>query len=80
MTMAQVRYFAGAAEAARTEAEALTGTSVAELRACMVEAHGEAFARVLERCSILVEGVRSDDDAPVAPGDVVDVLPPFAGG
>jgi molybdopterin synthase sulfur carrier subunit len=35
---------------------------------------------VLDRCSILVDGVRSDDGAAIAPSDVVDVLPPFAGG
>ncbi|HLV04683.1 MoaD/ThiS family protein [uncultured Georgenia sp.] len=78
--MITVRYFAAAAEAAGREQEPMAVGRVADLRAAMAEQHGEALARVLQRCSILVNGVRSEDDAAVQPGDVVDVLPPFAGG
>ncbi len=78
--MITVRYFAAAAEAAGREQEPLAAGRVAELRSVMAEQHGEELARVLQRCSILVNGVRSEDDAPVRAGDVVDVLPPFAGG
>jgi molybdopterin synthase sulfur carrier subunit len=78
--MSLVRYFAGAAEAAGTEAEQLAARTVGELRTLMIAAHGDELEQVLERCSILVDGVRSDDGAAIAPSDVVDVLPPFAGG
>ncbi|MGV8978600.1 MAG: MoaD/ThiS family protein [Cellulomonas sp.] len=78
--MPLVRYFAGAAEAAGTEAEQLVARTVGELRAVMIAAHGDELGQVLTRCSVLVDGVRSDDGASIAPSDVVDVLPPFAGG
>lgn len=78
--MSTVRYFAAAAEAAgRTEEPVEPGT-VGEVRTALAERHGADLARVLQRCSVLVNGERSEDDAPVAEGDVVDVLPPFAGG
>lgn len=78
--MAVVRYFAAAAEAAGTTGEQLDAGTVAGLRALMIATHGDGLGRVLERCSFLVDGVRSDDSAPVCAGDLVDVLPPFAGG
>lgn len=79
--MANVRYFAGAAEAAGVEAEHLDGATVGELVAQMGATRGAELARVLTRCSLLVNGVRTDDPAaPLSPADGVDVLPPFAGG
>ena len=79
--MANVRYFAGAAEAAGVEAEQLEVATVGELIAQMGATRGAELARVLPRCSLLVNGVRTDDPAaPLAPADAVDVLPPFAGG
>lgn len=78
--MAVVRYFAGAAEAAGTEVEQLAAGTVGELRAVMLAHHGDKLAQVIDRCSILVDGVRSDDAAALQESDVVDVLPPFAGG
>lgn len=78
--MSTVRYFAAAAEAAGREQEPVEPGTVGQLRAALAERHGETLARVLQRCSVLVNGVRSEDDAAVTEGDVVDVLPPFAGG
>lgn len=79
--MANVRYFAGAAEAAGVEAEHLAGATVGELVTQMGATRGAELARVLTRCSLLVNGVRTDDPAaPLSPADAVDVLPPFAGG
>jgi sulfur-carrier protein len=75
-----VRYFAGAAEAAGVDQEALAAEDVGGLRAAMVAAHGPDLARVLERCSLLADGVRVDGEAPLSDGATVDVLPPFAGG
>lgn len=79
--MTQVRYFAAAAEAAGTQAEVIDAATLGELRARMIAAHGPDLERVLTRCAMLVDGRRVDDpDAAVAGADVVDVLPPFAGG
>lgn len=79
--MANVRYFAGAAEAAGVEAERLEAATVGELVAQMGATRGAELARVLTRCSLLVNGVRTDDPAAVLSStDAVDVLPPFAGG
>lgn len=76
-----VRYFAAAAEAATVSTEALPARTLGELREAMITAHGPDLARVLARCTVLVGGVRIDDDAaPLADGDLADVLPPFAGG
>lgn len=75
-----VRYFAAAAEAAGCDEQQLDAPSTAgQLRALLVELHGDAMARVLASGSFLIDGVVSRDAAtPV--GTRVDVLPPFAGG
>lgn len=79
--MTQVRYFAAAAEAAGTSSESVGARTVGDLRAKLIAAHGPDLERVLSRCALLVDGRREDDpQAPIADADVVDVLPPFAGG
>ena len=78
--MAAVRYFAAAAEAAGREAEVLDAVTVGELRDAMVARHGAGLERVLRRCALLVGGVRAAEHTRVEADDVVDVLPPFAGG
>lgn len=75
----RVRYFAAAAEAAGTDAEDRTETSLAVLRSAVVADH-PALVGILERCAVLVDGERRDDDAALAGVAHVDVLPPFAGG
>lgn len=77
----RIRYFAGAAEAAGCEEETFAGAApLGELRARLAERHGAGFARVLARCSVLVDGTRLGDEDAVAEDATVDVLPPFAGG
>ena len=79
--MPTVRCIAAAAEAAGTNTVVVDAATLGELRDALVEEHGEGFSRVLDRCSILVEGHRTDDrETPLSPTMVVDVLPPFAGG
>lgn len=78
--MISVRYFAAAAEAAGRDAEQLSSTSLGELKRHLVEVRGEELARVLDYCTLLVDGKRVDDEELVAAGATVDVLPPFAGG
>lgn len=77
--MTRVRYFAAAAEAAGTDAEERTEPSLAALRAAVVADH-PALADILPRCAVLVDGVRRDDDRSLIGAELVDVLPPFAGG
>lgn len=80
MAEVTVRYFAAAADAAGCDEELLAAAStVGELRAVLIERHGDAMARVLAAGSFLVDGVVSRDDVR-ALGARVDVLPPFAGG
>ncbi|WP_330445487.1 MoaD/ThiS family protein [Kocuria rhizophila] len=85
-----VRYFAAAAAATGTEEEHVATATILtreDLEQLLVSLHPVAppgeptLARVLPRCSWLVDGVTARDPrAPLAPGATVDVLPPFAGG
>jgi len=75
----RVRYFAAAAEAAGTDAEERTETTLVALRAGIVADH-PALGGILDRCAVLVDGTRHDDDVPLTGVTHVDVLPPFAGG
>ena len=79
MTVAQVRYFAAAAEAAGRDEESLEAATVGELRAYLEAQYGEPMARVLRSGSFLVDGVVSRDPERLL-GARVDVLPPFSGG
>ncbi len=76
-----VRYFAGARAAAGVDTETRTAATLEELVRQLADAHGERLERVLTACSFLVDGAQARDPrAALAPGTVVDVLPPFAGG
>jgi sulfur-carrier protein len=76
-----VRYFAGARAASGVDTEIRTAGTLDELVGQLVDAHGERLARILTACSFLVDGTTTRDRSSVlAPGAVVDVLPPFAGG
>lgn len=77
--MAEVRFFAAAAEAAGRDSVETALTTVGELRDDLVARYGEAMARVLRNGSFLVDGVVTRDRSR-ALGARVDVLPPFAGG
>ena len=79
--MVTVRYFAGARAAVGVDTEARDAGTLQDLVGQLVDAHGERLERVLTACSFLVDGTSTRDPAMVlAPGAVVDVLPPFAGG
>jgi molybdopterin converting factor small subunit len=76
-----VRYFAGARAAVGVDSETRDAASLDELVGQIVDDHGERLERVLTARSFLVDGTSTRDRALVlAPGSVVDVLPPFAGG
>ena len=84
MIAIELRYFAAAAEAAgRTEErlELPAGTTLAALRE-QLAGRGLEMARIIGVSSYLVNALSTPADslAPLADGDRVDVLPPFAGG
>ena len=83
-----VRYWAGARAAAGTAEDSFEvegDVSLADLVALVLERHpDDRMARTVAVCSVLLgdQPVRSQDPASVsvAPGSVVELLPPFAGG
>ncbi|MBD3940171.1 MoaD/ThiS family protein [Microbacterium sp. NEAU-LLC] len=77
--MAVVRYFAAAQEATGLDTERRTETTLGALRAAVSTAH-PGLGGILPRCAVLVGGSRVSDDTPLGADDLVDVLPPFAGG
>jgi sulfur-carrier protein len=77
--VAEVRFFAAAAEAAGREQETLSAQTVGELKGILAERYGAPMQKVLAAGSFLVNGVVSRDDA-TRISERVDVLPPFAGG
>ena len=84
-----VRYWAAARAAAGVEKDVVPvadGTTLADVLAAVSGLHpeGTRLPDVLAVCSVLVGdrpvGSRSPGDVPLAPGDTVELLPPFAGG
>ncbi|MGY1616017.1 MoaD/ThiS family protein [Geodermatophilus sp. SYSU D00691] len=79
--MITVRYFAGARAAAGVDTETRDAATLDELVRQIVASHGDRLEKVLTACSFLVDGTTTRDRSlALAPGAVVDVLPPFAGG
>lgn len=81
-----IRYWAAAKEAAGVGEETY---DVGTLEALLMSAaqgrpDGGRLARVLARCAFLVDGdpvgLRTHASVGLAPGAVVEALPPFAGG
>lgn len=77
--MAVVRYFAAAQDAAGRDTERRSETTLGDLRHAVAAAYPE-LGGILPRCAVLVQGSRVDDDVRLGDDDLVDVLPPFAGG
>ncbi|ACV06998.1 MULTISPECIES: MoaD/ThiS family protein [Kytococcus] len=76
----QIRWYAGAAQAAGTESETATLSGPGSIREVLA-AHRPGAAAVLERCSFLVDGRRLEGEEPFpTEAGTLDVLPPFAGG
>ena len=78
--LVEVHLFAAARAAAGTDVVRVADGTLGEVLADAVR-QAPGLAAVLGRCSVLVDGTAAHgDDAAVAPGSRVDVLPPFAGG
>ncbi|MCE0487124.1 MoaD/ThiS family protein [Ornithinimicrobium sediminis] len=79
--MPTLRYFAAAAEAAGTDQELVAASDVAGALAVAVQRHGPRLAHVVQHSSLLLDGrYVTDRGTALADADVVEVLPPFAGG
>ena len=79
-TMAVLRLFASAREAAGTGRVELPGATVAEVLDGARLRFGSPFAEVLERCQIWRNGDPCEPDDPLTDADEVAVLPPVSGG
>ncbi|KAA9107643.1 MoaD/ThiS family protein [Microbacterium rhizomatis] len=77
--MTLVRYFAAAREASGVDEEMRSEATLGALRLALSADH-PALAPILPRCAVLVTGERTDDTRALTADDVIDVLPPFAGG
>ncbi|UGY92163.1 MoaD/ThiS family protein [Streptomyces gobiensis] len=81
-----IRYWAAAKAAAGVAEESYEAATLAEALDTARARHTERpdFARVLLRCSFLVDGdpvgTRPHDAVRLTEGGTVEVLPPFAGG
>ncbi len=81
-----VRYWAAARQVAGVAEEKHAGRTVAAVLDAARAAHSDTprFATVVSVCSLLVGdqplGRRDPASVAVASGDVIEVLPPFAGG
>jgi sulfur-carrier protein len=81
-----IRYWAAARAAAGTAEERLPGFTLADVLAAARDARPDSdrLGQVLAVCAFLVGdvpvGTRDPRDVPLTTGDVVEVLPPFAGG
>lgn len=84
MQTVRLRFFASARAAtglAEQEVTLAGPATVADALSRVVAAPGQPLDRVLARCSFLVNGVATTDrSSALHDGDLVDVLPPFAGG
>jgi molybdopterin synthase sulfur carrier subunit len=81
-----VRYWAAIKAAAATGHDEVSGETVADVLAAVRVLHADnpRFAQVLGVCSLLLGdrplGSADLSQVNVHPGDVIEVLPPFAGG
>lgn len=78
--MVTVRYWAGARAAAGVAEERLAGVATVDDLVSRLSKARPGLLAVLPVCSVLVGGRASTGEDQIAPGAVVEVLPPFAGG
>ena len=76
----RVRYYAGARAAAGVSEESCAAGSVDALVLALAQRHPGKLAEVLAVSSLVRDGQVLDAAAELNDGDLVEVLPPFAGG
>ena len=79
-SVAVLRMFASAREAAGTGRDEIDGANVGEVLAIAGDRYGRTFVDVLATCRIWVNGDDADDSTPVTTTDEIAVLPPVSGG
>ncbi|MFL6100223.1 MAG: MoaD/ThiS family protein [Actinomycetales bacterium] len=79
MAQVTVRYWAGARDAAGQDEESVAADALGDLVRQLAH-RTPALAQVLSVSSLLVGGQLSQPSRALVDGDVVEVLPPFAGG
>ncbi|GAA2009313.1 MoaD/ThiS family protein [Microbacterium ulmi] len=77
--MARVRFFAAAEEAVGADVLTRSEPTLGALRSALA-AEFPGLGGILPRCAVLVGGARVSDETPLSTDELVDVLPPFAGG
>lgn len=79
-----VRFFASARAATGVDELRLAlpdGASISDALQQLTAAPGQPLEQVLSRCSFLVNAISTTDrTTTLSDGDVIDVMPPFAGG
>lgn len=78
--MATLRLFASAREAAGTAQDAFDASTVGAVLDAAAARYGEAFAAVLAKSRVWVNGEPADRAQTVGSDDEVAVLPPVSGG
>ena len=73
------RLYAGVRERVGEPTIEVSGTTVAEVRACLAEAC-PPIADLLPACRFALNDEFVDEDTPVPDGSIVDVIPPVSGG
>jgi molybdopterin converting factor small subunit len=80
LTVAHLRLFAQAREAAGTNAAEFSGVTVAEVLQKAVSQFGQGFSDVVSMSKVWVNGEEVPLSHPVGDNDEVAVLPPVSGG
>lgn len=84
MAVGTIRFWAAAKAAAGVAEEAYDATTLADAVAAARARHGAGLAKVLDRCSFVVDGApvggRTHETVILTDGGTVEVLPPYAGG
>jgi molybdopterin converting factor small subunit len=80
VTVAVLRLFAGAREAAGTGRDEISGATVGDVLDAARARYGREFSDLLEHCAIWCNGEPCEPDRAVGSGDEVAILPPVSGG
>ncbi|MYA84448.1 MAG: MoaD/ThiS family protein [Acidimicrobiaceae bacterium] len=79
-SVARLRLFASAREAAGTGRDRVPGATVREVLEEACDRYGHDFAGLLETCQVWCNGEPTAPNAPVGDDDEIAVLPPVSGG